>query len=109
MGNYKLNLYAVMLALASVSVPAQAVTQDAFCDFVTTAAGAVMYTRQSGAPLSKALAKHVTGNTSTDAVVREIVLEAYRQPLWSNNRHKNLAIAVFKDRWTVNCYTVVSR
>jgi hypothetical protein len=88
--------YAIILAAAIAASPAFADTCARIGEFAESTMGA----RQSGAALSRVIA--VTNDLPP--LFRAIVLEAYEQPRYQSEMHKNREIQDFRNKWESACY-----
>jgi hypothetical protein len=70
-----------------------------FCAQFEQLATAIMYARNNGAPMSKAM--KVAGGNS---IVRKMVVDAYDQPLYQTESVVKAQQKRFVNKWTVWCY-----
>ena len=88
--------YAIILAAAIAAAPAYADP----CARIGSFAAEVMATRQSGAALSRVLA--ITDDMPS--IFRKIVLEAYEEPRYQSELHKQRSAQDYRNRWESACY-----
>ena len=87
----------VVLALLAFNAQAEQTKED-LCFEYEKLARHLMDARQYGVPLAKAY------KTAKDSqVIKNMVLNAYKEPMWPTDEYKEKAINTFSDEWLLVC------
>lgn len=73
------------------------------CAGIGELAVVIMKTRQNNVPMSTVMQK-ITGNGQFESVIRDLVIEAYRQPHYPFKDLRRGAINSFQNKVLVDCY-----
>ena len=93
----------IFALLATVSFDAGGTSKGEYykaCDSTGQLAESIMTARQSGVPLNKAMEQVIKIYPKAD----QLLLDAYKQPIWNIKKNQDRAIADFKNNTLIICY-----
>lgn len=91
------------LTLSSCSVAANENQNKEFtCNLFSTLASAIMEVRQNAVPMSTVL-KNNKKDKNFSSILDNMTIEAYKRPLYSSEKHKQIAIDEFSSEYHLNC------
>lgn len=85
----------LILTLA-ILLPTAAMADDDNCEGVGELAQVVMEVRQSNVPISEVI--------KASPGFKKLILEAYKEPVWSAERNKKEAALKFRNKFELACY-----
>lgn len=96
-----LTLIAAMIA--AEPVPAK-ISLDEMCPALGSAAHSVMKARQANAPLSMVMNAILEASDKNSDIYRALVLDAYQEIAFADERNKMRAAYEFQSKWEMACY-----
>lgn len=73
------------------------------CDELSKMAGRIMDSRQSGVPINDMLSVLDEHGGNASSILRRWTIEAYKEPLYSTDENKRIAITEFQNEAMILC------
>lgn len=95
----------IAMAVAFAAAPAKAEEPESVCVSIGELAEGVIGSRYAGVPLSDSMAvANLPEFASIRSALREMVIQAYREPSYETEEYRAKAIRDFRNRWELACY-----